>query len=172
MPAGNIMSTPLNPYQKFLEGRKPQEVMAATPDHLAKVVQQLGPDGSERSYAPGKWSARQIVCHLADCEIAFAFRLRQALAEEHHMVQPFDQERWAQRYAALDTQQALRVFSGLRRWNLALLQTVSPADYAKPVSHPERGEMTFQTVVETMAGHDLNHLRQLQAIAAPPGAKG
>ena len=170
MPAGNTMSTTANPYKEFLGTRNPQEVIAATPDHLAMAVQQLGPDGLERSYAPGKWSARQVLCHLADCEIAFAFRLRQALAEEHHMIQPFDQGLWAKRYATLNAQQALAVFSGLRRWNLALLQTLSPADYVKPVSHPERGEMTFQTIVETIAGHDLNHLRQLQTITTPPGA--
>ena len=160
---------PANPYQQFLGNRNPQEVIAATPDHLAAIVQQLGPDGLERSYTPGKWSARQILCHLADCEIAFGFRLRQALAEEHHLIQPFDQEKWSQRYTALDAQQALNVFSALRHWNLALLQTVSTADSGKPVSHPERGEMIFQTIVETMGGHDLNHLRQLQTIAASPG---
>jgi hypothetical protein len=38
----------------------------------------------------------------------------------------------------------------------------------KPVTHPERGTMTFQTIVETMAGHDLNHLAQLKKIATPP----
>ena len=164
------MSTTTNPYKEFLGNRHPQEVIAATPDHLAAVVQQLGTEGLERSYAPGKWSARQIVCHLADCEIAFAFRLRQALAEERHTIQPFDQEGWAKRYGKLDARQALSVFSGLRRWNLVLLETVSPAEYAKTVSHPERGEMKFQTIVETMAGHDLNHLRQLQTIPTLPGA--
>jgi uncharacterized damage-inducible protein DinB len=170
MSAGNTVSPSLNPYQNFLGNGNPQEVIAATPDHLAALVQQLGPDGLEHSYAPGKWSARQILCHLADCEIAFAFRMRQALAEGHHMIQPFDQELWAKQYATLDAQAALLVFSALRRWNLLLLQAVSPADYAKPVSHPERGEMTFQTIVETMAGHDLNHLGQLRTIAKPPGA--
>ena len=170
MPVGNTMSTLPNPYQKFLGDRRPQEVIAVTPAHLATIFQQLGPDGSERSYAPGKWSAREVLCHLADCEIAFAFRLRQALAEGHHTIQPFDQELWAKRYATLEAQQALRVFSELRRWNLLLLQTVSPDDYAKPVRHPERGELTFQTLVEIMAGHDLNHLGQLQAVTAPPGA--
>jgi uncharacterized damage-inducible protein DinB len=159
-----------NPYQKFLGDRNPQEVIAATPEHLAAIIQQLGPDSLERSYAPGKWSARQILCHLADCEIAFAFRLRQALAEDHHLIQPFDQEGWAKQYTALEAQQALNVFSALRGWNLALLQTVSSTDSAKPVSHPERGEMTFQTLVETMGGHDLNHLKQLQTIVASPGA--
>jgi hypothetical protein len=52
-----------------------------------------------------------------------------------------------------------------RRWNLALLGTVAPADFSKKLTHPERGEMTFQTVVETMAGHDLNHLLQLDRIS-------
>jgi uncharacterized damage-inducible protein DinB len=164
------MPTPANPYKEFLGNRSPQEVIAATPGQLTAIVQQGGPDSLERSYAPGKWSARQILCHLADCEIAFAFRLRQALAEGHHMIQPFDQELWAKPYSALDAQAALAVYSGLRHWNLALLKTVPPAGYAKPVSHPERGEMTFQTIVETMAGHDLNHRRQLQTIAASPGA--
>jgi DinB superfamily len=164
------MSIAVNPYKEFLGNRNPQEVIATTPGQLAAIMQQGGPDSLERSYAPGKWSARQILCHLADCEIAFSFRLRQALAEEHHMIQPFDQELWAKPYSALEAQAALGVYSGLRHWNLALLKTVSPTDYAKPVSHPERGEMTFQTIVETMAGHDLNHLRQLQTIAALPGA--
>ena len=62
-------------------------------------------------------------------------------------------------------QAALETFSAVRRWNLALLETVAPADFARKLSHPERGEMTFQTIVDTMGGHDLNHLVQLEAIA-------
>ena len=55
----------------------------------------IGPDRLEKPPAPGKWSARDIVSHLADAEVAFAFRLRQTLAEDHHVIQPFDQDRWA-----------------------------------------------------------------------------
>jgi len=61
---------------------------------------------------------------------------------------------------------ALAVFSAVRGWNLALLDAVSPEEFSKTLNHPERGDMTFQTVVETMGGHDLNHLRQLEAIAS------
>ena len=109
-----------------------------------------------------------ILCHLADGEMAFGFRLRQALAEPHHVIQPFDQDAWAKPYssASFSAQAALEMFSVARRWNLALLDTVSPEDLKKPVTHPERGTMTFETIVETMAGHDLNHLKQLDAIAA------
>lgn len=120
----------------------------------------------ERSLAPGKWPARAIVCHLADCELAFAFRLRQALAEPHHVIQPLDQDAWAKPYGSLSADAALAAFSAVRQWNQALLDTVPPEQLSKKLSHPERGEMTFGVVVETMAGHDLNHLRQLETIAS------
>jgi hypothetical protein len=68
---------------------------------------------------------------LADCELAFAFRLRQALAEPHHVIQPFDQDAWSKPYSSLDGKAALAAFSAIRRWNLALLETVGPEDLAK-----------------------------------------
>jgi hypothetical protein len=155
-----------NPYAKFLGDRAPLEVIALTPVRLTALVERLGPPGLVRSLAPGKWQVREILCHLADCELVFAFRLRQALAEPNHVIQPFDQDLWAKPYAALDAHDALAVFSAARRWNVALLKTVAPEDFSRILSHPERGEMTFQTVVETMGGHDLNHLAQIETIAA------
>ena len=96
----------------------------------------------------------------------FAFRLRQTLAEDHHVIQPFDQDLWAKSYPSCDAQLALAALSAVRAWNLALIRSVKPVDLAKPVTHPERGTMTFQTIVETMAGHDRNHIKQIEAIAA------
>jgi len=155
----------LNPYEKFLAGRDAQEVISDTPARLGAIFRELGPAGIEKSPAPGTWNAREIFSHLADCEIAFAFRLRQTLAEENHVIQPFDQEKWAAVYAAYDGPSALAVFSAVRRWNLALIKGSQPQDHTKAVPHPERGPMTFGTIVETMAGHDLNHLQQLERIA-------
>ena len=122
-----------------------------------------------RSLAPGKWTVAEILCHLADTEIAFSFRWRQALAEENHVVQPFDQDHWARHYATMPGEQALQAFVALRRWNSILLDRLSPGDWERRVTHPERGELTFRTLVETMAGHDLNHLKQLEKIAADAG---
>jgi uncharacterized damage-inducible protein DinB len=155
----------MNPYASFLGDRDPRAVIAATSARLAKEAARLGTEGLKRNPAPGKWSAAQIICHLADCEMVFAFRLRQSLAEPYHVIQPFDQDAWAKPYAALDPRLALEMFGATRRWNLALLETVAPADFDKKLTHPERGEMTFQTVVETMAGHDLNHLGQIERIS-------
>jgi hypothetical protein len=143
----------VNPYARFLGDRDPLVVIAATPGELARR--------GEPAKTTGRWSAREIVCHLADTEMVFAFRIRQALAEEHYVIQPFDQDRWAERYGAYDFATALELFGAARRWNLLLLRSVAPAEYDKLLTHPERGEMTFRTLVETMAGHDLNHLSQM-----------
>jgi hypothetical protein len=155
----------LNPYAKFLDGRPLETILASTPSTISALIKTIGTEKSTRPPAPGKWSAVEIVCHLADCEIAFAFRLRQTLAENDHVIQPFDQEKWAVLYPGIAAGAALAAFEGLREWNLVLIREALPAAAERTVTHPERGTMTFQTIVETMAGHDLNHVSQLQRIA-------
>jgi hypothetical protein len=156
----------MNPYAVFLESCDPLDVLGGTAAELATWMDAIGPARVSESPAPGKWSAREILCHLADTEIAFAFRLRQALAEDHHTIQPFDQDAWAEVYKPFTADAALAVFAAVRAWNLTLIGGMTAADLNKPVTHPERGTMTVKTIVETMAGHDLNHLRQLTALAA------
>jgi hypothetical protein len=157
-----VSSIMLNPYASYVGDRDPLKVIAATPDRLVQLsaAQQHAP-------APGKWDMRQILCHLADCEIAFAFRLRQAVAEDQHTIQPFDQDRWAESYAGYDAPAAIDVFRALRAWNVKFIQAQPAPVFDKPVTHPERGTMCFRTIVETMAGHDLNHLRQMEALTTP-----
>lgn len=157
----------LNPYAKFLDGRPLETILGTTSHEVANKLQMIGPERTVERPAPGKWSAAEIVCHLADCEIAFAFRLRQTLAEDHHVLQPFDQEKWANTYEGVPAKDALQAFTALRAWNLILIKKTLATSASKPVTHPERGTMTFQTIVETMAGHDLNHLAQLKHLAAP-----
>jgi hypothetical protein len=155
----------LNPYAEFLDGRPLEVILSATSHEIANKLQMIGPDRVSEPPAPGKWSPAEIVCHLADCEIAFGFRLRQTLAEDHHVLQPFDQEKWAAPYKGIPAKEALAAFTSLRNWNLLFIEKTLTKWAAKPVTHPERGTMTFQTIVETMAGHDLNHLAQLKRIA-------
>jgi predicted transcriptional regulator len=155
----------LNPYAKFLDGRPLESILDSTPTEIASLLRKIGEEKSTKSPAPGKWSPAEILCHLADCELVFAFRLRQTLAEDNHVIQPFDQDKWAATYSSISAAQALATFSALRNWNLTLIHTALPAAAGRVVTHPERGAMTFQTIVETMAGHDLNHLGQLRRLA-------
>ncbi len=149
----------MNLYASFLGQSDPMKVIADTPHRLEELLKRSGEP------EPGKWSKREIVCHLADCEIVFAYRIRQTLEHEHYVIQPFDQDTWASKYIAYDAQTALAVFSAVRKWNLSLIGTLSGADFSKPLTHPERGDMKLTTIVETMAGHDINHIRQMEAMS-------
>jgi hypothetical protein len=160
----------LNPYASFLNGQDPIPILTTTGERLRTLTAGLTGAQVDTPPAPGKWSLREIVAHLADCEIVFSFRLRQTLApspsEPHAIIQPFDQEVWSKRYAAYQLEPGLALFQAARNWNLLYLTTVSQDDRHRPTTHPERGTMTFWTIVETMAGHDINHLQQVERLAA------
>ncbi|MDQ6707475.1 MAG: DinB family protein [Acidobacteriota bacterium] len=155
----------MNPYAAYVGNRDPVEILSSTPGRLKELLNRLGAEGVQVSLSPGKWSVREIVCHLADTEIAHGFRMRQALAEARHIIQPFDQDRWAENYAGFNAHAALDVFAALRKWNAGLIAAIPSEALLKPLTHPERGEMTIRTLIETMAGHDLNHLQQIETIA-------
>jgi DinB superfamily len=154
-----------NPYDKFLDGRPLEAILDSTASEIESLMKAIGPEKVSLSPAPGKWSPAEIVAHLADCELVFGFRLRQTLAEDAPVIQPFDQDKWSAAYTGVSANQALDVFTTMRGWNLRLIEQALPHAAARPVTHPERGTMTFLTLVETMAGHDRNHLGQLQRLA-------
>jgi uncharacterized damage-inducible protein DinB len=122
----------------------------------------LSAEKIEKRPALGKWSVREIMAHLADCELAFGFRLRQAAAGVE-MIQPFEQDDWARNYGGYDFQAAMATYRALRAWNLAFIRSLTAEQRSREVTHPERGTMTVWTIVETMAGHDLHHLVGLEA---------
>ena len=155
----------LNPYDRYLDGRPLETILSATVGEIGSLLTAIGTKRSVEAPAPGKWSPAEIVAHLADCEIVFAFRLRQTLAEDGPVIQPFDQDKWAKAYGGVTAADALATFGVVRNWNLHLIRKAMPAAAGRVATHPERGTMTFKTLVETMAGHDLNHLGQLRRIA-------
>jgi uncharacterized damage-inducible protein DinB len=155
----------LNPYEKFLTGQEPIPVLTSTADRLFELTAPLSGAKIDQAPAKGKWSIREIAAHLADCEIVYSYRLRQTLSQTHALITPFDEQAWAERYCAYDLDSALSLFKAARNWNLRLLTTISEEDRHRPTTHPERGTMTFWTLVETMAGHDINHLQQIERLA-------
>lgn len=158
----------MNPYTErilgFLGDRPFLVSLEETAGRIQATAARIIPDRLERNRGAGTWTAREIFCHLADVELAVGFRLRQALSEDDHRIQPFDQERWATRYGTLDGALAVRSFAVTREWNLALIRTLGPADLARPAFHPERGPEPVEAILKMTAGHDLNHLAQLEQI--------
>ena len=83
-------------------------------------------------------------------------------------VQPYDQDVWASmfRYAERDAKQSLEVFRVLRENNLAMLKNLSKDTWEHYGMHQERGKETMAHVVRMFAGHDVNHVKQVEALAA------
>lgn len=161
------MLKPMTPYMErilgYLGEQDPIEVLRSTPPRLELLLESLGEYRMEQSYAPGKWRARDILAHLADVELGKSFRIRQVLAGSG--AQAFDQELWARRYGKLEPSLAIEAFRALRAWNLALFATFDLDDWLHEYTHPERGIISIDLETRLMAGHDLNHLAQLEQIA-------
>jgi uncharacterized damage-inducible protein DinB len=124
-----------------------------------------------RPPAPGRWSVREILAHLADCEVVLAWRLRSILATSGVPLQAFDQDRWAAafKYDQVPCSESLDLFEANRRANLRLLRSLDPALFENFGMHQERGRESVNHLIRLNAGHDLNHLRQIEAILGRSG---
>ena len=157
---------PQTPYTTDLGSREPIAALRDTTSRIGEIARQWSPADFERSYAPGKWSARQILVHLAQTELALGTRARHALTTPNYAAQSFDQDKWMARESGLDGPAALNTFLALAAMNLALFASLSPADRETTLTHPEYGALSVDWIVHQMAGHQIHHLTQLEEIAA------
>ena len=154
------------PYSQNLNGRDPVDLMAETIGKTRAAVSPFTPADFNRSHAPGKWTAREVLIHMAHAEIVFGTRVRFALTSPDYVVQPFDQDAWMKLdQNGLDGQAALALFSFARAFNLGLFKRLSVEDRAKSFTHPERGQMTVEDILIMTAGHEVHHLAQLEEVA-------
>ena len=148
------------------EGKDPLRLQQAAPKKLALLLK--GKTGKQLMRRPGpdKWSVAEIVAHLADAELAISWRIRQILSKNAVPLQAYDQDVWAKTfdYAHRDPRQSLANFRALREANLALLKSVPRKLWDNYGIHEERGNESVSHVVRLAAGHDLNHLQQIQKI--------
>jgi hypothetical protein len=138
------------------------------PELLA--VATTGAAGSELDFKPGegKWSVRQIACHLADSEAVACARFRQLLAEQNPTFLKYDQNAWA---AGLDYErrkisQALEMFRMLRSGNYDLLKDQPAEAFERSGTHSERGRVTLLEILRIMAEHAEKHVKQIQIVRA------
>lgn len=153
----------------YLGDRDPIRVQRATPAALERRLRGVPRAVLTRRPAADKWSIAEIVAHLADAELAMGWRLRNMLATPGLPLAWWDQDRWAERlgYAARPVAESVALFRSLRAANLRLLASV-PRDWwdACHGVHERRGTQTVAEFVRLEAAHDLNHLRQVDAILA------
>jgi hypothetical protein len=152
----------------LLGRRDPMDVLLRTPDEVRAAVNGLSDQQLSQREAPGKWSIRHVVRHLADGDLVWGWRVRLVLAQDRPTLTGYDQDLWADRlgYDVADVPQAIDDFTTQRRSNLRLIGAVSPADLQRVGIHSERGEESVAHMIRMYAGHDLLHLAQLQRIRA------
>lgn len=157
----------------YVEGRDPLKLQAAAAGRLARLLKGVTTVKARKRPAPGKWSIAEIVAHLADTELVGGYRIRAILGAPGAPIQGFDQDAWAAAlgYGKRDTRKSLEQFRTLREANLALLKSLAPEQWKQHGVHSERGPESLETIVQMFAGHDLNHIGQIERILGDKGAR-
>lgn len=151
------------------QGQDSLKVQAATPKKLDHLVKGVTTAKLRKRPAPEKWSVAEILAHLAEVEIVIGWRMRSILGAPGTAVQAYDQNAWnaSLHYDKRDPRKDLIQQHVLREANLALLKTLTPEQWKQFGIHSERGQESIEQIVRMVAGHDLNHLQQIERILAP-----
>jgi hypothetical protein len=156
---------PATHYSNYLGDQEPISTIRRTVDRIRALVDGWTPAQFERTYGPGKWSARQLLTHLAHTEVALGYRARMALATPNYAAQRFDQDSWVARETRISGPEALDAFVALSRLNVALFEGLSDAERQIEMSHPEYGTISVDWIIHLLPGHQLHHLQHLEQIA-------
>lgn len=131
---------------------------------VAAALNGISEKGLDFSRARGKWSARQIVHHLADSENHSAIRLRKLLVERQPYIQAYDQDEFATKlhYSKRPIEPALKAFEGARATTAQLLDLMSEEDWNRAGEHSESGPYSIHTWLEIYARHAHDHAEQIR----------
>ena len=157
----------------FMEGKDALQVQHETHKKLQKLVKPLSKKQLTQRPEPDKWSIAEILAHLVDAELVGSWRYRSIIGNNGIPVQAFDQDAWAQKfdYAGRDAKESLETFRVLRENNLRMLKALPEDLWENYGMHSERGKESISHLVNMFAGHDLNHLAQIEKIAKAAGTK-
>ena len=150
------------PYAQYVGNRDPVDVLQESLEEYRQSIAPFSSDTWRAPWAPGKWTMRQIVVHVTQWELIFCVRLRCALAVPDYEVQPFEQDPFMAEADAVDGPTAFAAFDAMRRMNLAFARSLTAADRARGVDHPERGRIDVNDLLVTLAGHPVHHLQQIK----------
>src|SRR5262249_16961710 len=150
----------------YVEGQDPLKVLAATPKKLEKLVSSISPAKVRKKPAPGKWSVGEVAAHLAEAEIVIGWRVRSILGTPGIAIQAYDQDAWAKagQYEKRNPRESVELFRAMRAANLSLYKSLSKDQWKHYGIHSERGQESIEQIARMIAGHDINHLRQLERV--------
>ena len=151
------------------QGQDPIKLQPATPKKLTRLIKGVSTAKLRKRSAPDKWSVAEILAHLADVEIVSGWRMRSILGSPGTPVQAYDQNAWVTtgHYDKRGPRKSVELHSVVREANLALLKSLSPDQWKHYGQHAERGQESIEHIVRMVAGHDINHIHQIERILTP-----
>jgi len=154
----------LSRIRDYAQGRDPLELQKQAPATLAQLLAEASEEQLTKRPSKDKWSIGEILAHLAEDEIATAWRYRQMVEHSGLQLAGFDQDLWARTgdYASRAPHESLALFRLLRNANLQFLQQITPEQWECFGIHAERGRITIRDLAVHMAGHDANHIDQIR----------
>jgi len=152
--------------REYAQGGDPLNLQRQAPAILAELIATASDERLTTRPRPDKWSVGEILAHLAEDEIATAWRYRQMVESSGIELAGFDQEMWARMgdYASRLPQESLALFRLLRNANLQFLERLTSEQWECFGIHAERGRITVRDLAVHMAGHDANHIEQIRRI--------
>jgi len=150
----------------FVGDDDPMTILTDTPLRLSDLIGSVDAKVRARRPEPERWSINEIVAHMADAEVVTAYRLRMILALDGSPIQAFDQDVWAStfRYNQCDAVESAHLFAANRSGTLRALSLVDERRLDNHGIHAERGRETVRHLLRFYAGHDRNHLSQIERI--------
>jgi tRNA-binding protein len=147
-------------------GKDPLAVLGASASRIGALIAGRSAEDLHWTTAPTRWSIAQIVTHLADAEVVAAYRFRMILAAPGTPIQAFDQDGWAREmvYESRDPAASLGLFTALRTAQLQLVRGLGDDKLDRFGIHAERGQESIRYLLSLYAGHDLNHLSQIERL--------
>jgi uncharacterized damage-inducible protein DinB len=145
--------------------------IADTPKQLRNAVHGLSDAQLDTPYRPGGWTVRQLVHHVPDSHMNAYVRTRLALTEENPTIKPYEEAKWAELADAksMPVDVSLTMLDTLHsRW-VALLRSMTPAQFSRTINHPESGPMTLDTILAMYAWHGAHHVAHVTELRRREG---
>jgi hypothetical protein len=139
---------------------------AAGYDEVLRSLENFPADSLTAHPLPEKWSACEIIHHLADSEMTSALRLRKLLTEENPIIYGYDEAFYAKRlnYNERDIAPALEAFRASRSTTAQILRTMSEEDWQRQGWHTESGLYSAEKWLRLYAAHAHNHASQIRRL--------
>lgn len=140
------------------------EEYVAGPQKLRDAVAGMTDDQLNAKPVPGRWSTRQVICHVTDCEIVYADRMKRVLVEDNPPMLNLDPDAFVAElaYDQRDVEEELQVIEATRRHMSRILCTLEPGHFQRTGNHSTDGPLTLENLLQRITGHIPHHIKFIE----------